>query len=97
MLTAQLIIARAVHIAASILLAGIFSFDLVMLAPPGRLGSGDLHEIERRLFRVAFWSLIAALLSGLFWFWLEVVSMSALPLKNALSATAWRTVGRDTS
>lgn len=92
MLTAQLIIARAVHIAASILLAGIFSFDLVMLAPAGRLGSGDLREIERRLFRLAVWSLIAALLSALFWFWLEVVSMSALPLKNALSATAWRTV-----
>jgi len=91
-LTAQLIIARAVHIAASILLAGIFSFDLVMLAPAGRLGSGDLHEIEQRLFRLAVWSLIAALLSALFWFWLEVVSMSALPLKNALSATAWRTV-----
>jgi putative copper resistance protein D len=91
-LTAQLIIARAVHIAASILLAGIFSFDLVMLAPAGRLGSGDLHKIERRLFRLAVWSLIAALLSALFWFWLEVVSMSALSLKNALSATAWRTV-----
>ena len=92
MLTAQLIIARAVHIAASILLAGIFSFDLVILAPAGRLGSGDFHEIERRLFRLAVWSLIAALLSALFWFWLEVVSMSALPLKNAVSATAWRTV-----
>jgi putative copper resistance protein D len=91
-LTAQLIIARAVHIAASILLAGIFSFDLVILAPAGRLGSGDFHEIERRLFRLAVWSLIAALLSALFWFWLEVVSMSALPLKNAVSATAWRTV-----
>jgi putative copper resistance protein D len=91
-LTAQLIIARAVHIGASILLVGIFSFDLVMLAPAGRLGSGDLHDIERRLFRLAVWSLIAALLSALFWFWLEVVSMSALPFKNALSATAWRTV-----
>jgi putative copper resistance protein D len=81
-----------VHIVASILLAGIFSFDLVILAPAGRLGSGDFHEIERRLFRLAVWSLIAALLSALFWFWLEVVSMSALPLKNAVSATAWRTV-----
>jgi putative copper resistance protein D len=91
-LTAQLIIARAIHIGASILLAGIFTFDLVMLGPARRLGSDDLYEIERRLFRLAVWSLIAALLSALFWFWLEVVSMSALPLKNALSATAWRTV-----
>jgi copper resistance protein D len=91
-LTAQLIIARAVHVAASLLLAGIFTFDLAMLAPARRLGSDDFHEIERRLFRLAVWSLVAALLSALLWSWLEVASMSGLPLKNAFSATAWRTV-----
>jgi hypothetical protein len=46
MLTALLIIARTVQIAASILFAGIFTFDLVMLAPDGRLGSGDFQDIE---------------------------------------------------
>jgi putative copper resistance protein D len=92
MLTAQLIIARAVHISASILLAGIFTFDLVIFAPAGCLGSGDSDEIEYRLFRLAAWSLVAALLSALLWFWLEVASMSGLPLKNAFSPTAWRTV-----
>jgi copper resistance protein D len=92
MLTTQLIIARAVHIGASILLVGIFTFDLVMLAPARRLGSDDLHEIERRLSRLAVWSLVAALLSALFWFWLEIASMSGLPLKNAFSTEAWRTV-----
>ena len=92
MLTTQLIIARGVHIGASILLAGIFTFDLVILAPVARLGSGDSHEIENQLFRVAVWSLVAALFSALLWFWLEVASMSGLPLKNAFSSTAWRTV-----
>jgi putative copper resistance protein D len=92
MLTAQLIIARAVHIGASILVAGIFTFDLVILAPVARLGSSDSHEIEHRLYRVAVWSLLAALFSALFWFWLEVASMSGLSLKDAFSATAWRTV-----
>lgn len=92
MLTAQLIIARAVHIGASILLAGIFTFDLVMLAPARWLGSGDFYEIEHRLFRLAAWSIAAALLSALLWFWLEVASMSGLPLKSAFAATAWRTV-----
>jgi copper resistance protein D len=92
MLTAQLIIARAVHIGASILLAGIFTFDLVILAPARRVGSGDSYEIEHRLFRVAAWSIVAALLSALLWFWLEVASMSGLPLKSAFAATAWRTV-----
>ena len=92
MLTVQLIIARAVHIGASILLAGIFTFDLVMLGRDGRDGNGDFHEIERRLFRLAVWSLVAAFFSGLLWFWLEVASMSELSLKNAFSTTAWRTV-----
>jgi copper resistance protein D len=91
-LTAELIIARAVHIAASILLAGIFSFDLVMLVPAGRLGSGDFHEIERRLLRLARWSLVAALLSALLWFWLEVANMSGLPPMRAFSVAAWQTV-----
>ena len=92
MLTAQLIIARAIHIGASILLAGIFIFDLVMLAPARRPGTDDLHEIERRLFRLAVWTLGAALFSALLWFCLEVASMSGLPLKNAFSATAWPTI-----
>ena len=87
-----LIITRAVQIAASILIAGIFTFDFVTLGLTGRSESNDLHEIERRLFRLAFWSLIAALLSALLWFWLEVASMSELSLKNALSTPAWRAI-----
>jgi len=87
-----LIITRAVQIAASILIAGIFTFDFVTLGLTGRSESNDLHEIERRLFLLAFWSLIAALLSALLWFWLEVASMSELSLKNALSTPAWRAV-----
>jgi putative copper resistance protein D len=87
-----LIITRAVQIAASILIAGIFTFDFVTLGLTGWSESNDLHEIERRLFRLAFWGLIAALLSGLLWFWLEVASMRELSLKNALSTPAWRAV-----
>jgi putative copper resistance protein D len=87
-----LIITRAVQIAASMLIAGIFTFDFIMLGLTGRSESNDLQEIERRLFRLAFWSLIAALLSALLWFWLEVASMSELSLKNAVSTTAWRAV-----
>jgi putative copper export protein len=89
---AQLIIARTVHIASSILLTGIFTFDLVMFGRDRRHGSGDLHEIERRLFRLAVWGLITAFLSALLWFWLEVASMSGLSLTNAFSPTTWRTV-----
>ena len=76
---------RAVHIAASILITGIFTFNLIMLGLTGPSESDDLHEIGRRLFRLAAWSLIAALLSALLWFWLEVASMSGLLLKNQFS------------
>ena len=92
MLTAQLIIARAVHIAASILLAGIFTFDLVILAPARRVGSGDSCEIEHGFSAWLLGVSLAALLSALLWFWLEVASMSGLPLKSAFAAAAWRTV-----
>jgi copper resistance protein D len=92
MLTWLLIIARTAQIAASILLAGIFTFELVPLGLAARPASRDLHEVERRLFRLAVWSLGAALLSALLWFWLEIVSMSGFALTNAFSATACRTV-----
>jgi copper resistance protein D len=88
----QLIGARAVHIAASILFAGIFSFDLVVLGWRGRPASGDFDAIERPLFRLAIWTLVVAVFSALFWFSLEVASMSGLPLKNAFSTMAWRRV-----
>jgi copper resistance protein D len=84
-----LIITRAIHIGASILIAGIFTFDFVTLGLTGQPESNDLYEFERRLFRLAIWSLIASLLSALLWFWLEVASMSELSLKNTFSATAW--------
>src|SRR5438046_5496745 len=74
-----LIIARTAHIGATILLMGTFTFKLITLGPRGRTGSDDFDELQRRLLRLAQWSLIAALLSALLWFWLEVVSMSGLP------------------
>jgi copper resistance protein D len=54
--------------------------------------SDDLREVEGRFFRLAVWSLVAALLSALLWFWLAVANMSGLSLASAFSATAWQTV-----
>ena len=86
-----LVITRAVQIAASILITGIFTFDL-LLGWTSTSDLTDLYEFERHLLRLVFWSLIAALLSALFWFWLEVASMSGLPLKSTFSASTWGTV-----
>ena len=92
MLIALLIIARAAQIGASMLLVGTFTFELLTLGPAGRPASNDLHEVERRLLHLAQWSLIAALLSALLWFWLGVASMNGLPLTRAFSMTAWQAV-----
>ena len=59
-----LVVARAVQIGASLLLAGIFTFEFIVLGPASRRAGDDWHQLDRRLFRLAFWSLGAALLSG---------------------------------
>jgi putative copper resistance protein D len=92
MLIALLIIARTAQIGASILFAGTFTFELVTLGPTRRSASDDLHEVERRLLRLARWSLIVALLSALLWFWLEVANINGLLLTRAFSTTAWQAV-----
>ena len=96
MLIPLLIIARAVHIGASMLLAGTCTFEVITLDPAGRAGSDDFRELQRRLLRLVRWSLVAALLSALFWFWLEVANMSGLPMR-AFSVAAWQTVLLETN
>jgi len=96
MLIALLIIARAVHIGASMLLAGTCTFEVITLDPAGRAGSDDFRELQRRLLRLVRWSLVAALLSALFWFWLEVANMSGLPMR-AFSVAGWQTVLLETN
>jgi len=92
MLTALLIVARAMHIGASILIAGTFTFDVVTLGLGGPSVSDDLRVVERRLLRLAVWGVVVAFLSALLWFWLEVVNMSGLALADSFSAVVWRTV-----
>jgi len=44
------------------------------------------------LVRLTVWSLIAAALSGVLWFWLEVVNMTGLPFSGAFLISAWARV-----
>jgi putative copper resistance protein D len=92
MLVVLLILARAVHIAASILIAGSFTFDVIALGSIRRPASDDLYELQRNLLRLTVWALIAALVSALLWFWLEVVSMTSLSFLDSFSASRWKTV-----
>ena len=84
--------ARSVQIAASILLAGIFAFEVVMLGPARRARSDDLNELERQFLQLALWSLVAVFLSALIWFSLELKSISGLSFAKAFSGPAWRTL-----
>ena len=79
-----LVVARAVQIGASLLLAGIFTFELIVLGPASRRAGDDWHRFDRRLFRLAFWSLGTALLSALLWFAFEVSNMTGLSLSGGL-------------
>ena len=89
---AWLFIARSVQIAASILLAGIFAFEVVTLGPARRARSDDLNKLERQFFQLALWGLLAVLLSALIWFSLEVKSISGSSFAKAFSGPAWRTL-----
>lgn len=92
MLIVLLILARTVHIGASMLLAGTCTFEVITLGPAGPAGSDDFRELQRRLLGLVQWSLVAALLSALLWFWLEVANMSGLPPMRAFSVAAWQAV-----
>ena len=90
--TVLLVIVRDAHIAASILVAGIFTFKIVALGSASLPVSDDFLRLDRHLLRLAFGALVAALVSALAWFWLEVVNMSDSSLVTSFSANAWWTV-----
>ncbi len=92
MLIALLIVVRAVHIAASILIAGTVTFEVIALGRSRRPVNDVLYEVERSLMRLTVWMLVAMLASALVWFWLEVVEMTGLPVMDSFSAPAWKTV-----
>ena len=96
MLVALLIVARSVHIAASILIAGSFTFEVVALGFARLPVSDDLREVERSLVRLAVWILALALVSAVLWFWLEVVSMTGLSFVDSFSAGTWKTIFLET-
>ena len=89
--TNLLVIARGVQIGASLLVAGVFTFEIVV-ARVGRRPAAQANPAEGRLHRLALWSLAATLFSALLWFAFEVVNMSGLPLARAFSGGSWETV-----
>ena len=96
-----LLIIRAVHIGAAILLFAVFVFSLAVgqpvFATPMEGGALDFfHRFECRLLRVALWSLAISFASGALWLWIEAAEMSERSLANALALDVVGTLLRQT-
>ena len=80
------ILARAIHFAATLSLAGVFVFLAVVAEPVlARTQLADATAFRRTLRRVAWASLVVALLSGTLWLVLEARSMSGRSLADVFS------------
>src|SRR5439155_26761659 len=85
-----LLIIRAVHIGAAILLFAVFVFSLAVgrpvFATPMEGGALDFfHSFASRLLRVALWSLAINFASGALWLWIEAAELSGHSLADALA------------
>ena len=81
MTTASALI-RFIHLASSALLLGSLGFYFLVSRPAlrsvGGEGSPEFAAFNRRLLRLAQWTLLIIFLSGLLAFWLQIVSVADL-------------------
>ena len=75
-----IVITRAVHIGACLILLSLFAFDMLIATPALRqVDRGALQDMEalREQFRLlAVWSGLAAIASGIVWFWIVLVQIT---------------------
>ncbi len=91
-----LILARWLHLSASILLASLFLFEAVILLPAARKSSGGtghpLDTIQRVTCRTGLWTLLVSLISWFGWGWLVASTMTGDELVECLWSGDWLTV-----
>ena len=84
-----LILVRWLHLSASILLASLFLFEAVIVAPAARKPSAGIGRlvgrIDRLTRRAALWTLLVALMSWFAWSWLVASMMSGDDLIDHVS------------
>jgi putative copper export protein/mono/diheme cytochrome c family protein len=84
-----LIAARTLHFAAAITLTGVLAFELLVAGPAFRhSGAVAATGLRRRLGRLAWASLVLALVSGAAWLVAVAAGMSGKPLSVALTQGA---------
>jgi putative copper resistance protein D len=91
-----LILVRWLHLSASMLLAGLFLFEAVIVVPAARKRSANighlLGSIHQLTCRTALWTLLVALLSWFGWSWLVASTMTGDDLIECLQSGDWLTV-----
>ena len=91
-----LILVRWLHLSASMLVAGLFLFEAVIVVPAARKPSTDfghlLGRIHQLTCRTALWTLLVALMSWFAWSWLVASTMSGDDLIDCLQSGDWLTV-----
>jgi putative copper resistance protein D len=91
-----LILVRWLHLSASMLLAGLFLFEAVILVPAvgkplANIGPllGRIHQLT---CRTALWTLLVALMSWFGWSWLVTSTMTGDDVFECLQSGDWLTV-----
>ena len=79
-----LAIVRAIHFAATSIVAGSLIFRLLVVEPS--LGSPEAVAIRKQTHRVAAIGLAVAVVSGAIWVLLQATTMSGLPFSEAMTA-----------
>ena len=79
-----IVITRAVHIGACLILLSLFAFDILIATPAlSQVDRSALHHMEalRKQFRLlAVWSGLTAIASGIVWFWIVLARMTGTSL-----------------
>jgi putative copper resistance protein D len=86
---------RGAHYASVVSAFGCFGFLLAVARPAWQAagaGAEEAGQFERFLLRLAAWSVVLALASGLLWLWVVTAGMSGSPLGTALSGKLIGTV-----
>jgi copper resistance protein D len=91
-----LILVRWLHLSASMLLAGLFLFEAVIVVPAARKPSANIGHLLGRIHqltcRTALWTLLVALMSWFGWSWLVASTMTGDDLIECLQSGDWLTV-----
>ena len=87
---------RAVHFAATAVVAGSLIFRAAVAGPVLRSGEAGAELLQRQTLRVAWSGLAVSVASGVIWLLLQAAAMSGLPLGEAMAPAVLSTVLNET-